>query len=66
MLFLWQHVTDDFCLKSDIFEELTAAVRLKLQKYLKELLPVFTCAAALNPYYNIVWANTLIDKINET
>ena len=56
---------NNFCLKSEMFIELTTAVKLKLQKYLMEIPSVFTCAAALNPCYNTVGVDTLIDEINE-
>ena len=55
---------DDFSLKSTMFNEITNAVKIKLQKYLMELLSVFTCAAALNPCVNVIGVNTLIDEIN--
>ena len=63
VIFMSQTI-DYFCFKSDMFLELTTAVKLKLQKYLIEIPPIFTCAVALNLCYNTIRVNTLIDEIN--
>ena len=58
---------DNFSMKSDMFMKVTTAVKLKLklQKYLMEIPSVFTCSAALNPCYNTLGVDTLIDQIND-
>ena len=57
IIFMSQTI-DNFCLKSDMFLELTTVVKLKLQKYWIEIPPIFTCAVALNPCVNVIGVDT--------
>ncbi|KAJ0827795.1 putative transcription factor/ chromatin remodeling BED-type(Zn) family [Helianthus annuus] len=43
--------------------DMADTMKEKLRKYFKELPAVFTCAAALNPCFNIFGAGSLIEKI---
>jgi len=45
------------------FEGMVKTMKLKLKKYFKEMPPVFTCAAALNPTLNVSGVEVLLEKI---
>lgn len=50
--------------RSEIFILITQPMRAKLVKYFKEMPPLFTCAAAVNPCYNVTGVEGLIKKIS--
>jgi len=50
--------------KNETFVKMVEPMKEKFKKYFKEIPPVFTCAAALNPYINVAGVETTIDEIN--
>jgi len=50
--------------RSEIFILITQPMRAKLVKYFKEMPPLFTCAAAVNPCYNVTGVEGLIKRIS--
>lgn len=48
--------------KSEMFSEMIRPMKEKLQNYFKAMPPIFTCAAALNPYVNVAGVEFLIEK----
>ena len=54
---------NDFEFQGELFEEMIIPMKLKFRKYFTEISPVFTCAAVLNPCYNVTGVETLIDSI---
>ena len=55
---------DRFEQKNEVFILITQPMRAKLVKYFKEMPPIFTCAAAVNPCYNVTGVEGLIKKIS--
>jgi hypothetical protein len=53
----------DFEYEGPLFKLVGETMKDKLLKYFKELPPVFTCAAALNPVVNVGGVETLIEQI---
>jgi hypothetical protein len=49
--------------KNEMFSAMVAPMKLKFKKYFKEIPPVFTCAAFLNPCYNVAGVESVIDRI---
>ncbi|GJS16342.1 zinc finger BED domain-containing protein RICESLEEPER 2-like protein [Tanacetum coccineum] len=47
-----------------LFANIIQPMKEKLRKYFKEISPVITCAAALNPCFNISGVELLIEKIS--
>jgi len=45
------------------YSDMVPPMKEKFRKYFRELPPVFTCAAALNPCLNIIGVESLIDRI---
>jgi hypothetical protein len=51
--------------QNSFFEDMINAMKLKLKKYFKEMPPIFTCAAALDPTLNITGVEVLFEKISD-
>ena len=63
-LWLMSAQLERFEQRSEIFVLVTRPMRQKLVKYFKEMPPLFTCAAALNPCINVTGVEALITKIS--
>nr|GEZ31193.1 putative transcription factor/ chromatin remodeling BED-type(Zn) family [Tanacetum cinerariifolium] len=55
---------DEFELSGPPYDMMVGPMKEKLRKYFKEIPPVITCAAALNPCFNISGVEVFIEKIS--
>ncbi|GJY91091.1 zinc finger BED domain-containing protein RICESLEEPER 2-like protein [Tanacetum coccineum] len=55
---------NDCEMRGEFYENMVKPMKEKLKTYFKELSPVITCAAALNPTLNRFGVETLIEKIS--
>ena len=62
-VYLMAQKINDFEYEGELFQQVGAKMTKKLLKYFKEILPVFTYAATLNPTLNVGGVETLIEQI---
>ena len=63
-LYYMCHSLSDFELSGGIFSSMVVPMKDKLIKYFEKMHPVITCAAALNPCYNVCGVELLIESIS--
>ena len=61
--FLLANKLGDFEYENETFQLVGQTMKIKLLKYFKEIPPIFTCAAALNPTLNVSGVETMIEQI---
>lgn len=62
-IFMLASKLNDFEFEGEELKNVGEKIKEKLLKYFKEIPPVFTCAAALNPCLNVGGVETLIEQI---
>lgn len=62
-IFLMSSKINDFEVRGGIFEDVVKPMKAKLLKYFKEMPPVITCSAALNPTLNVAGVEVLLQNI---
>jgi hypothetical protein len=62
-IYLMCSIINDFQVRGGIYDEIVKPMKVKLLKYFKDMPPVITCSAALNPTLNVGGVEVLLGSI---